>query len=58
MEAKTSRNKNNKVFERLYDHSLSKKENHEIRKNLTGFFEVLIQIDQGLKKKEVNDYAN
>ena len=56
MKAKTS--KNNKVFEELYDRPLSKKENFEIRKNLTGFFEVLVQIEQGLKKKEVDKYAN
>ena len=55
---KTKTPKNNKVFEGLYGRPLSKKENYEIRKNLTGFFEVLVQIDQGLKKKEVNEYAN
>lgn len=57
MRADTS-SKTKEVFEKLYDRPLSKKELFKIRKNLTGFFEVLVQIDQDIKKKEVNDYAN
>jgi len=46
------------MFEKMYGRPLTKKETYEIRKNLTGFFEVLIQIDQSLKKKGTNNYAD
>lgn len=58
MQSKVTKNKNNEMFEKMYGRPLTKKETYEIRKNLTGFFEVLIQIDQSLKKKGTNNYAD
>ena len=39
------------VFEPLYGHSLTNQEAFNIRKNLVGFFETLIEIDDELKGK-------
>jgi hypothetical protein len=58
MQPETTKDRKNKVFEKLYGRSLTKKESYEIRKNLTGFFEILVQIDQTLRKKERLDNAN
>ena len=58
MQAKATKNKNNEVFEKLYGRPLDKKEIYEIRKNIAGFFEVLVQIEQGLKKKGALSNAN
>jgi len=46
------------VFEKLYNRPLDKKELFKIKKNLTGFFEVLVRIDQDLKKKGGFNDAN
>lgn len=46
------------TFEPLYGRSLSDQEAFNIRKNLVGFFETLIEIDDELKGQEGNEKSN
>ncbi|NCP67827.1 hypothetical protein GW756_05745 [bacterium] len=41
-----------KAIEGLYDHPLSQEEKNEAVANLTGFFDVLIEIDQSLNQNK------
>ena len=46
------------TFEPLYGRSLTDDEAFNIRKNLVGFFETLIEIDDELKGQEGNEKSN
>lgn len=56
MDSKLVKPINKVVFERLYGRSLTDQELFNIRRNLTGFFNVLIKIDQQQKKS--NEQSN
>ena len=43
---------NKEVFERLYKRELSKQELFEIQRNMTGFFETLVKLDQKINDRK------